>query len=235
MTELEFLFKNTSLNREAILSIDPLVPISMVSSMPGGHYKTLNVPSNLMIAGLFENILDFHLSVSDRKSIRKKVETELNKEKKKEGMKFQYQETNSTFLPILSHLFVVDLIVQPPVRYFNDLWKRLYRRSDATVHPKGTPNLDYEILYQKKQLPLDDKGKIVEKEYEKLFKENIGKFPLYYSTLSDREYIMVEGEYKIKLSMSLALFEILVDKLKVNDLGYLGTNDGWVSLKLEKL
>lgn len=217
------------------LTIFPLVPLSMVSSMPGGHYKTLKEPSHIMLTGLFENILDLHLSVQDRKSIRKKIETDLNKLKKKEGYKFQFVETNSTFLPILSHLFTVDLVVQPSVSYFNDLWKRLYRRSDATVHPKGTPNLDHRILARKKQLPLDDKGKIVDKEYEKLFKENIGSFPLYYSTLSDREYIKVDGEYKIKLSINLELYEILSEKLNENDLGYLGTNDGWVSLKLEKL
>ena len=217
------------------LKIFPLAPLSMVSSMPGGHYKTLKEPTNIMLSGLFENILDLHLSVADRKSIRKKIETDLNKLKKKEGSKFQFVETNSTFLPIISHLFTVDLVVQPSVSHFNDLWKRLYRRSDATVHPKGTPNLDHRILARKKQLPLDDKGKIVDKEYEKLFKENIGSFPLYYSTLSDREYIKVDGEYKIKLSMSLELYELLSEKLKENDLGYLGTNDGWVSLKLEKL
>lgn len=217
------------------LKIFPLAPLSMVSSMPGGHYKTLKEPTNIMLSGLFENILDLHLSVADRKSIRKKIETDLNKLKKKEGSKFQFVETNSTFLPIISHLFTVDLVVQPSISYFNDLWKRLYRRSDATVHPKGTPNLDHRILARKKQLPLDEKGKIVDKEYEKLFKENIGSFPLYYSTLSDREYIKVDGEYKIKLSMSLELYELLSEKLKENDLGYLGTNDGWVSLKLEKL
>lgn len=217
------------------LKIFPLAPLSMVSSMPGGHYKTLKEPTNIMLSGLFENILDLHLSVADRKSIRKKIEIDLNKLKKKEGSKFQFVETNSTFLPIISHLFTVDLVVQPSISYFNDLWKRLYRRSDATVHPKGTPNLDHRILARKKQLSLDDKGKIVDKEYEKLFKENIGSFPLYYSTLSDREYIKVDGEYKIKLSMSLELYELLSEKLKENDLGYLGTNDGWVSLKLEKL
>lgn len=217
------------------LKIFPLAPLSMVSSMPGGHYKTLKEPTNMMLSGLFENILDLHLSVADRKSIRKKIETDLNKLKKKEGSKFQFVEANSTFLPIISHLFTVDLVVQPSVSYFNDLWKRLYRRSDATVHPKGTPNLDHRILARKKQLPIDEKGKIVDKEYEKLFKENIGSFPLYYSTLSNREYIKVDGEYKIKLSMNLELYELLSEKLKENDLGYLGTNDGWVSLKLEKL
>lgn len=232
--DINFLFKDPIMGSVKLL-LSPSAPLSMVSSMPGGHYKTLKEPTHIMLSGLFENILDLHLSIQDRKSIRKKIETDLNKLKKKEGSKFQFVETNSTYLPILSHLFTVELVVQPPVSYFNDLWKRLYRRSDATVHPKGTPNLDHRILAQKKQLPLDDKGKIVDKEYEKLFKENIGSFPLYYSTLSDREYIKVNGEYQIKLSMSIELYEHLSEKLEENDLGYLGTNDGWVSLKLEKL
>lgn len=232
--DIKFLFKEPIMS-SVKLFLSPLAPLSMVSSMPGGHYKTLKEPSHAMLAGLFENILDLHLSVQDRKSIRKKIEADFSKAKKKGGAKFQFTETNSTFLPVLSHLFTVDLVVQPSISYFNDLWKRLYRRSDATVHPKGTPNLDHRILARKKQLPLDDKGKIVDKEYEKLYKENIGSFPLYYSTLSDREYIKVDGEYKIKLSMSIELYELLSEKLKENDLGYLGTNDGWVSLKLEKL
>lgn len=232
--DINFLFKEPKMDSVKLL-LSPLAPLSMVSSMPGGHYKTLKEPSHVMLTGLFENILDLHLSVQDRKSIRAKIEANFNKSKKKESTKFQFVETNSTFLPILSHLFTVDLVLQPSISHFNDLWKRLYRRSDATVHPKGTPNLDHRILARKKQLPLDDKGKIVDKEYEKLFKENIGCFPLYYSTLSDREYIKVDGEYQFKLLMSIELYELLSEKLKENDLGYLGTNDGWVSLKLEKL
>ncbi|MFN4085861.1 MAG: type I-PGING CRISPR-associated protein Cas5p [Spirosomataceae bacterium] len=233
--DLKFIFEQSHLESNIILIIDPLAPLSMVSSMPGGHYKTLREPTHAMLTGLFENILDLHLSINDRKFIRKKIESNLNKLKKKEGLKFHFLETNSTFLPILSHLFTVDLIIQPSVNYFNDLWKRLYRRSDAIVHPKGTPNLDYKLLIKKRQLPLDDKEKIVEKEYENLFKRNIGGFPLYYSTLSDREYIRVDGEYKFKIRMNDKLYQLLCEKLKENDLGYLGTSDGWVSLKLEKL
>lgn len=230
--DISFLFKtfNSCLTK---LSITPLSPLSMVSSMPGSHYKTLKEPSHMMLSGLFENILGMHLSINDRKALRKKIQKELSKGEKKEMQPFE--PSNSSFLPLLSHLFKVELVVQPQISFFNDLWKRMYRRSDATVHPKGTPNLDYQLIPLKNQLPLDDKGKINNKDYENLFKENVNKFPMYYTTLSEREYLKVDGDYQIKISMSKELFELLSQALKENDLGYLGTNDGWVSLKLEKI
>ena len=232
--DINFLFEKNS-TCLAKLIITPLSPLSMVNSMPGSHFKCLKEPSKMMLTGLFENILDFHLSINDRKSIRKNIEKELNKGSKKGEDKFSFEDSNSSYLPILSHLFKIDLIFNPSMTFFNDLWKRMYRRSDATVHPKGTPNLDYDLLPKKYKLPLDEKGKINNKDYEDLFKLNIGKFPLYYSTLSDREYIKLEGDYIIKLSIDTTLLELLNNAIEENDLGYLGTNDGWVSLKLEKL
>jgi CRISPR-associated protein Cas5 len=229
---ISFLYNNQSFEI-AILRIQPLAPLSMVSSMPGSHYKTLKEPSHIMLSGLFENILDLHLSINDRKAIREKIEQVFKKDKTKENLEFE--ATNSSYLPLLSHLFKVELVHLPPVSFFSDLWKRMYRRSDASVHPKGTPNLDHQLLAAKNQLPLDDQGKIINKEYETFFKDNIDRFPMYYTTLSQREYLCADGEYQIKLSITTELFELLSKALAENDLGYLGTNDGWVSIKIEKL
>jgi CRISPR-associated protein Cas5 len=231
--DISFLFKE----KQAIIArliVKPLAPLSMVNSIPGGHYKTLKEPTHMMICGLFENILNLHLSIKDRERIRKSLKKNIEKDKKKD-FKYHFEGSNSSYLPIIGHLYEIDLVLCPIVTFHTDLWKRAYRRADATVHPKGTPNLDYQMLPLKNNLPLDDKGKIDNKAYEKLFKDNLGKFPLYYSTLSTREYITAHSDYILKLSIDIELFNLLSHAMLENDLGYLGTNDGWVSLKLEKL
>jgi CRISPR-associated protein Cas5 len=229
--DISFMFKESDACLVK-LTITTLAPLSMVRSVPGSHYKSVSEPSHMMLSGLFENILDLHLCMNNRMAIRKEIKKVFDKDKKKED-KFEFEETNSSYLPIIAHLFTVELILKPPITYFNDLWKRAYRRSDAAVHPKGTPNLDHKMIPMKKLLPVDDRGKIKDEDYIKLFKNNLGKFPLYYSTLSSREYIKTDGNYQIKMSMDKTLYQHLSDALTQNDLGYLGSNDGWVSLKLE--
>ena len=58
---------------------------------------------------------------------------------------------------------------------------------------------------------------------------------MYYTSPTSREFIVLEGNYQIKLSMSFYLFEALKKALADNNLGYLGTNEGWVNLSLRKI
>ncbi|MGP1420744.1 MAG: type I-PGING CRISPR-associated protein Cas5p [Tannerella sp.] len=217
------------------LVVEPLAPLSMVSEMPGSFYKTLNVPSKKMICGLIENLLGWHIGWRDRKAIQKDVE-EL---RKKQKVAYSNETKGSTYIPLLMEYF--DIIDQPTIDFsevcfFNDLWKRCYRRADEVVHPKGTDNIDYRYIPQKWKLKRDEKNreKVDDKALKEFFKEKIDFFPMYYTTPTVREYIHLHGRYIIPMLMDEKLFTMLYDILDTNNIGYLGNNEGWVNLKLSK-
>ena len=58
--DLSILKKLPELKTQAVLSIRPLAPLSMVSELPGSFYKTMKYPSKKMLCGLFENMLGWH-------------------------------------------------------------------------------------------------------------------------------------------------------------------------------
>ncbi len=233
--DIEILRKIPNKTIKAILSIEPLAPLSMVSEMPGSFYKTLNVPSKKMICGLIENVLGWHIDWRDRKVIQQDIK-ELRKRQK---AVYSNEAKGSTYIPLLMEYF--DIIDQPTIDFsevcfFNDLWKRCYRRADEVVHPKGTDNIDYRYIPQKWKLKRDEKNreKVDDKALKEFFKEKIDFFPMYYTTPTVREYIHLHGRYIIPMLMDEKLFTMLYDILDTNNIGYLGNNEGWVNLKLSK-
>ena len=217
------------------LVVEPLAPLSMVSEMPGSFYKTLNVPSKKMICGLIENVLGWHIDWKDRRAIQKDIE----KLRKKQKVTHSSNTKGSTYIPLLMEYF--DIIDQQTIDlseicFFNDLWKRCYRRADAVVHPNGTENMDYRYIPNKWKLKRDEKNrdKVDNHSLEVFFKENIDFFPMYYATPTVREYIHLHGRYIIPMLMDERLFVMLYDILDMNNIGYLGNNEGWVNLKLSK-
>ncbi|MEG2069900.1 MAG: type I-PGING CRISPR-associated protein Cas5p [Bacteroidales bacterium] len=225
-------------NVQVELRIEPLAPLSMVNELSGSFYKTLKFPDKKMICGLLENVLGWHIDWSDRKKIVKDIEK--SRKRKKNKIEFGDQIKGSTYVPLLIDYFEVTDAIKiefTEVCFFDDLWSRSYRRADAVVHAKGTDNIDYKLIPQKWMLRRDEKDqqKLDSKAFEEFFKENIGKFPMYYSTPTIREYIHLNGSYIIPLLMDVELFSILNKKLKTNNIGYLGNSEGWVNLKLIQL
>ncbi|WP_455162056.1 type I-PGING CRISPR-associated protein Cas5p [Tannerella forsythia] len=215
--------------------VEPLAPLSMVSEMPGSFYKTLKIPDKKMICGLIENVLGWHIDWRDRKVIQQDIK-ELRKRQK---AVYSNEAKGSTYIPLLMEYF--DIIDQPTIDFsevcfFNDLWKRCYRRADEVVHPKGTDNIDYRYIPQKWKLKRDEKNreKVDDKALKEFFKEKIDFFPMYYTTPTVREYIHLHGRYIIPMLMDEKLFTMLYDILDTNNIGYLGNNEGWVNLKLSK-
>lgn len=245
MIDINVLFQKPNLQKEVILEILPLAPISMVSEIPGFYYKTEKTPTKYQICGLIENLLGWHIDAKDREAIWKDLKAHYKK---------QYKEvidkpiSNSSYVPLLFNYFEVGLSLPPPHQFFDDLWKKAFRRSDAVVHPNGTPNLDYSLVRVKRDLPRNPKKpmKPDDKGVETLFKENLGKFPLYYSTLSKREYLQFNNEHSSSAQMNLSAFNIkitidnrlllnLQSKLENNSTAYLGTSDGWVEINIKEI
>ncbi|MCE7057705.1 type I-PGING CRISPR-associated protein Cas5p [Algoriphagus sp. AGSA1] len=230
---LEILEKTPDLNREIILEIEPLAPLSMVSDLPGSYYKTLKSPSKKMLCGLFENILEWHIDAADRKEIVK----EIKKIRKKQKVEFHEEGVGSNFLPLLMEYFEVKLEMFPKPIHFDDYWSKAYRRADAIVHPKGTFNISYELIPQKRDLPRNDKKptQVDDKALERFFLINKEVYPLYYSSPTGREYIFLNGKYKLKIEIDMLLFQMLKEKLESVNIAYLGNSEGWVDVKMLEL
>lgn len=227
--DISILFENPEKNKKVLLIIEPLAPVSIVSTLPGSYYKSQDKPTKANLCGMFENVLGWHIGTKERKAILKKM-TQVYK--KKYGTK-DIEVENSTvgYTSILGHLFEIELPLIPPIiSRYDDVWKQQLFR-DGYSHPKGTPNLHHKLIAQKKELDQKD-GSITNEAIANFFKENKGYFPMYYTSPRKREYIVLGGNYQFQLIMSSPLFETLFDVLNESNLAYLGNNEGWVNLKI---
>jgi CRISPR-associated protein Cas5 len=229
--DLTILKKEPKFDKKATLIIEPLAPLSMVNDLPGSFYKSLKSPTKKMLCGLFENTLGWHISIAQRSLIQK----DLKKLRRKQKIDFSEPQNGSTYIPLLMEYFDIELVVTPPSFHYNDLWSKAYRRSDAVVHPKGTMNLSYELIPVKREKTRDEKKpkQISSKELEGLFKENLGKFPLYYSSPTSREYVSFNGCIEVSILINTELLKSIKTALQYNNHLYLGNSEGWVNLKIE--
>ena len=229
--DLSILSKEPTRERQAILTIEPLAPLSIVSTLPGSYYKSLDKPTKANLCGMFENVLGWHIGNKDRSDILKKMKAVYKKSYKIAG--FEVETSAVGYKSLLGHLFEIELPVIPAiVARYDDYWTQHLKHDDAR-HLKGTPNLSYHLISKKRQLPTDDKGKVSDKTFGEFLKENCSDFPMYYSSPTPREFIVVQGNYEIKLSINSYLLEGLKQSLTENNLAYLGTSEGWVDLSIK--
>lgn len=235
--DLSILEKIPEPSLKVILEVEPLAPLSMVSELPGSYYKTLKSPDKKMLCGLFENILGWHIDLADRKEIVKDL-IALRKKQAKKNPQVQFidRTKGSTYTPLLMEYFEMGLLYIPSVEFYDDLWSKAYRRADADVHPRGTFNLDYRIIPLKRQQPRDkDKPQRIDNSaLFSFFKENMDSYPLYYSTPTSREYVFVNGKYRIQITIDSVLYRMLSYRLACENIGYLGNSEGWINLEFEQ-
>jgi len=232
-TDLSILFKKPGKSRQVMLTIEPLAPLSIVSTLPGSYYKSLDKPTNANLCGMFENVMGWHIGMKDRRAILKKMKQVYKKEFKIAD--FEVETSAVGYTSLLGHLFKVELPIIPViVARYDDYWTQQLKHDDSR-HLKGTANLSYQLIKKKRNLPTDDKGKISDKTYSTFLKENNSNFPMYYTSPTPREFIVLEGNYQIKLSMNAYLLEGLKKSLQENNLAYLGTNEGWVNLSIKEI
>lgn len=245
MTEIEYPIDISILQNEpcldcnVILEIQPLAPLSMVSELPGSYYKSLKIPNKKILCGLLENALGWHIDLADRKTIQGEIK-HLRKKQAKKGSNVVFVDytKGSTYIPLLMEYFDV-LDIQPSfekVLFYDDLWSKAYRRADAVVHPKGTFNIDYTLIPIKRGLKRDEKkpSQVDNQALEELFKQNLGQFPLYYSTPTIREHVSIEGRYIVKINLDSRLYQSLKISIASNNISYLGNSEGWVDIKIKE-
>lgn len=212
----------------------------MVSTMPGNFYKTLAEPSKFHLCGAFENILGWHFDEKTRREIRKKIEAALKKQKAEVPI---WEDSEVGYLPLIEHLVEIKpnpFLLKIPKMFYKDYWSQLRKRGDWG-HAKGTFNLDYKLIPKKSAFlaspEIDSKqGNDKVKVLDGFFKENKGSFPIYYSSMGSREFVvLLQSAYYYNLSLSEQLFELLNEAISENNIAYLGTNEGWVHLKIHRL
>jgi CRISPR-associated protein Cas5 len=231
--DLSILFEKPEKDKQVLLTIEPLAPLSIVSTLPGSYYKSLDKPTKANLCGMFENIMGWHIGMTERRAIFKKMKQVYKKLFKIQ--EFEIETSAVGYTSLLGHLFEVELSFVPPiVARYDDYWTQQLKHDDAR-HLKGTANLSYQLIKEKRRLPTDDKGKISDKTYTTFLKENNSNFPMYYTSPTPREFIVLEGNYQIKLSMSSYLFEGIEKSLEENNIAYLGTNEGWVNLSIKEI
>jgi CRISPR-associated protein Cas5 len=232
-TDLSILFQKPEKDKQVILTIEPLAPLSIVSTLPGSYYKSLNKPTKANLCGMFENVMGWHIGMTERRAIFKKMKQIYKKSFKITDFEIEISAVGYTSL--LGHLFEIELPLVPTiVARYDDYWTQQLKHDDAR-HLKGTANLSYQLIKKKRNLPTDDKGKISDKTFTNFLKENNSNFPMYYTSPTPREFIVLEGNYQIKLSISSHLFEHLEKSIEENNIAYLGTNEGWVNLSIKEI
>lgn len=238
--DISILFKKPEKTVNALLTIEPLAPLSMVSTMPGSFYKTLSEPSKFHLCGAFENALGWHFDEKTRRTIRKKVEGVFKKQKLPNPV---WADSDVGFLPLVEPLFEVKpnpFLLKIPKMFYKDLWKQMRKRGDWG-HAKGTFNIDYEVISQKLTFSADPEvqkkeGNEKMKVFDKFFNTHKGKFPMYYTATGNREFVvLLQGAYYYNLEMHENLFASLHEAFSESNISYLGTNEGWVNLKIHRL
>ena len=231
--DLNILFKKPEKDKLVTLTIRPLAPLSIVSTLPGSYYKSQNTPTKPNLCGMFENVMGWHIGMGERRAILRKMSQVYKKIYKIND--FEKTKSAVGYTSLLGHLFDIELPLIPAITTrYDDLWKQQLKHDDAR-HLKGSPNLSWHLIKQKRNLPTDDKGKVSDKDYGDFLKKNLSGFPMYYTSPTTREFIVLNGDYQIKLSISSHLLEALQFNFQENNIAYLGTNEGWVDLSIKEM
>ncbi len=232
--DIQVLFEKPEPLQKASLFIEPLAPLSLVTSMPGAYYRSQREPSEFMIYGMLENLLGWHFTDAERNPIIRSLKSYY---KKKYKLELDFAKTPVGYKPLLQHHLKIEQLLLKPIYYgsYEDYWTQHLRDEDER-HAKGTRNYDYTLeesvnnIYGLSKEQRDGQWRI-------LFNKNrSGKFPIYYQSPTRREFINIKGDYGYIVILNKSLLDII---LKASDSLqtplYLGTNEGWINLKIEKL
>lgn len=229
---LEILKDRIDLTCKAKLFIEPLAPLSLVSSLPGAYYRSQREPTVFMILGILENLLGWHYTESERNPII----NDLKKyHQKKYKNKLNFDKTPVGYKPLLqNHLKIEQLLYKPYIESFEDYWTQHLKDVDER-HAKGNRNYDSKIDFEVNKI-YESESKEREKLWRNLFENQTDFFPIYYQSPTKREFIVVQGKYGFIISLTYGLYNLLKASLDQLDSPlYLGTSEGWINLELESL
>lgn len=217
---LDVLEPKPDFSTRALLIVDALSPLSMVAKMPGKYYRSQPEPTDIMLLGLLENALGWHIAGDKRGQQRYRL---LQKLAQKHGTMAEKSGVDYGSLLQWHVRFAVKHI--PALMHYDDLWTQHLKHRDDR-HVNGSRNHDFRAI-----------GLLNEAEAsgEKIDPSSvIHFFPQYYASPTPREYVVPDGPYKYAVETSPQLARLLQEALDDPAAPlYLGSNDGWVEVKWE--
>lgn len=256
--DLTFFLSPPNLDTTALLVIEALTPLSMSTAQPGTYYRSQPAPTEAMLYGMLENALGWHFPEDVRasllKDLRKAAKNEFGRGHplKKEPWITGEDDTESVsgFVSLLQYHLEFETAFLPETVHFDDLWAR-HARSTGTQFPGGSRNHDIRLerimnLEGSDAITFGDRSDYRIRDPEELAEVKAGdkvhvnalrpQFPQFYVSPTKREYVIPGGPYRYRMRTTTTLAEHLGTALEDPAAPlYLGTNDGWVEARLEKL
>ncbi len=236
--DLDLLSQPPEFSTRSSLTIDALAPLSMVAKMPGKYYRSQPEPTDMMLLGLFENALGWHLNAPERDALLKYLE---KRHKSRAG------RSGVGYASLLQWHVRFSMRHIPDAMHYDDLWAQ---------HLRGSSFADGSRNYDRSAIPLMNakrRGDITTGDTADAGKDaallggfqsgdkvhlNVLRphFPQYYISPTPREYVVPSGPYRYTVETSPALAQRLSQAIE-NPAAplYLGSNDGWVEATWEAL
>jgi len=238
--DFDFLLQPPDFSNRALLTIEALAPLSMVTSMPGKYYRSQPAPTPEMLYGMVENALGWHISAPERKLLIAKLQT-------KHGV--MAMKTSVGFVSLLQFHLRLEQSLVPPLIHYDDLWAQ-HLKSGGKTYLGGSRNYDKRVIpfmnaLVAKRVKVDEKA-AYSKSPEKIHSFVEGDevhvdvprpfFPQYYVSPKLREYVEPQGAYKFAFATDANLSATIAEALE-NPAAplYLGSNDGWVEAHWEAM
>lgn len=236
-----FLLEKPTFTVKKLMIIEPLAPLSMVAGLSGKYYRSQPKPTTIMLWGMLENALGWHFDKKERTEIVKKMKSELNDD---------FVSSDLGFVSLLQHHVKLEdnlTVTSRDTFHYDDLWSQQLKGASFIG---GSRNYSAEVIplmnaINGKRVTTSDgagakRGNDLIENFEDgdLIHNNVLKpyFPQYYSSPTPREFIVHDGLYSYIVETSETIMSILESGLSDPAAPlYLGSNDGWVDVRLEEM
>lgn len=238
--DLSCLLKQPVFDTKALLYIEALAPLSIVTSMSGKYYRCQPEPTKEMLCGMFENALGWHFGEQERTELLKKMRQRLR-------IQEAAYATRVGFKSLLQFHVRFETQVVPPLLAYDDYWSQHLRETGKSF-VGGSRTYDYRAIpimnaIRREQVTVNDRANADRNPYklhnfhpDDLVHLNVLRpyFPQYYSSPKLRGYVIPLGTYQYKVETSTELANTLSSALLSPAAPlYIGSNDGWVDVHWE--
>ncbi|MBC6995155.1 hypothetical protein QWY85_05495 [Neolewinella lacunae] len=259
--DLSFYLEPPELTVEGILEITALAPLSMVASQPGTYFRTALKPPVHMVYGMIENALGWHFVPDLRKEILKGLAKTAKKQNRKnnafadhpwlQGKPTKVALTNY-FSLLQYHLEISEADDPTEAMTYDDLWS-MHLKDQGLSGYGGSRIYDYRLeglitaLRQSRsagdsKITVGEGEKFKQTELEEIYHLRVGNvhlktvqkgYPQYYVSPKKRGFVVPTSAYRMPFKATESSYQLLIQAIATPTAPtYLGTSEGWVSIKL---
>ncbi len=258
MIDLSFFHDPPVLDTQLTLKIEALSSLSMANGQPGNYYQSQREPTPHMLYGMLENALGWHFAEDIRKDIFKELQKAAKKQFKKnpggaasDWLNALPETSGSKFFSFLQyHLAILPLAESVNVDTYDDLWSQALRDSGRSFFG-GSRHYDATLentmnRVKDKEVEFGDLSEFKDVDINKIEELPSGTkvnyrsirplFPQYYTSLpTKREYVEPRQPYQYTLTATPQVSDMICEAIADPQAPlYLGSNDGWVNVTVQK-